>query len=88
MTGSGDYRLCNIAHREDISRSVWKAIDRNRPQPTGSAAIRLPAYPHPRAAAVHLRAFGAGASLDHADAPASVAQFEPLIEMARKRRIN
>ena len=37
---------------------------------------------------MRLRAVGTGPSLDHESAAGFFAQFEPLVEMARKRRIN
>ena len=37
---------------------------------------------------VYLRAVGSGPTLDYADATVFLTQFEPLVTMARKRRIN
>lgn len=37
---------------------------------------------------VHLMAVGGGPTLDYADAAAFLAEFPPMIEMARRRRIN
>ena len=38
--------------------------------------------------ATHLLAVGTGPTLDHADAAEFLSVFQPIIEMARKRRVN
>jgi hypothetical protein len=37
---------------------------------------------------VHLMCVGGGPTLDYADATAFFAKFQPMIDMARKRRLN
>ena len=37
---------------------------------------------------VHLLAVGGGPTLDYADATAFLAEFKPMIDLARRRRIN
>jgi hypothetical protein len=37
---------------------------------------------------MHLMCVGAGATLDYADAAAFLAEFQPLIDMASRRRLN